>query len=249
MFDCMSELLTREVTALNDNYSHANKELVLHLIDFLISFAYGENHRNLLKEWLINEKPSVGSVQFDSKLVNQENRFRIVKLIFRSRKIPIEEKEALLAKEIERDQNSDRSILVKHYCYAARPEPEIKKELWNKFVNQPTSESLYNMQSLMSGFSSRDQLDLVEDYLKNKFFDAVCDVGKKNEFQYVRSFVSSLSPSYYVENETISKLEKVAEQVKDLDQLSKLILEDVDDLKRSLKAHKLCEEYISRTNA
>ena len=248
MFDCMSELLAREVTALNNNYTTANKELVLHLIDFLICFAYSEDHIALLKQWLINKVPSIGNVEFDSNLVNQENRFKIVKLIFKSRNISIEEKEALLSVEVERDQNSDRSTLARHYCYAARPEPEIKKELWDKFVYHSTTESLYNMQSLMSGFAQRSQLDLVEDYLKNKFFDVVAEVGKKNEFQYVRSFVSCLSPSYYVDEENISKLEVVAQIVKDQDQLHKCILEDVDDLKRCLKAHKLCEEYLSTQN-
>ena len=243
MFDSVAELLTREVTAYNTSHNKTNKELILHLIDFLVGFAYTENHFEALKTWLAADKPSIAGAQFESSFLTQENRFKIVKLIHRSRKTSDEEKEKLLAAEVERDKNSDRSILAKLACYAAKPNKSIKEELWNKFVNQPTSDSLYNMETLMGNFASRDQLDLVGDYLKNKFFDVLHEVGKNNDFFYVRSFVTSLAPSYYVDEETLVKLEKLAEGVKDLDQVHKCVVELIDDMKRCLKAHKKCQEY------
>jgi aminopeptidase N len=245
MFDCIVELLTREVTAYNNNYSKSNKQLILHLVDFAVSFAYTENQIELLKPWLAQEKPSINNVEFDSHFLTQENRFKIVKLIHRSRKISDEEKEKLLQNEVVRDKNSDQSILAKLACYASKPDEKIKEELWKKFVFQSTSDSLYNMETLMANFASRDQLDLVKDYLQNKFFEVVPEVGKANDFFYVRTFVNCLSPSYYVDEETIGKLEKLAEKVKDQDQVHKCILELCDDMKRMLKAHKLCEEYIA----
>ena len=69
----------------------------------------------------------------------------------------------------------------------------------------------------MAYFASRDQLDLVEEYLQTKFFEVLIDVGKNNDFFYVRSFVDSLSSHYWQNEETISKLEKLAEKVKELD--------------------------------
>lgn len=244
MFDCIVELLTRELTAYNNNYNKSNKELILHLLDFLVSFSFTENHISILRSWLTDtEKIALGDVQFDSSLLTQENRFRIVKMVHRSRKISNEEKQKLLDIEVQRDKNSDRSVQAKFACYAARPDSSIKSELWNKFVHQSTSESLYNMQYMMANFAPRDQLDLVDDYIKNKFFEVVYNVGKNNDFFYVRAFVDYLAPIYYADDETICKMDKLAETVKDFDQVAKLIKEHADDMKRFQKAHKLCEEY------
>jgi hypothetical protein len=217
MFDCVADLLTREVTTFANNYKEANKDLVLHLVDYLIRFAYTESHMELLKSWLNSDKLSINGVAFESFFLTQDNRFNIVKLLHRSRVIPKEEKDSLLNKEVERDNNSDRSVLAKLACYASLPDKQVKEELWTKFVYQSTSDSLYNMETLMAYFASRDQLDLVEEYLQTKFFEVLIDVGKNNDFFYVRSFVDSLSSHYWQNEETISKLEKLAEKVKELD--------------------------------
>jgi aminopeptidase N len=243
MFESVSSLLIRVLTA-----EKKNKDLILHLLDFLISFAYSEEQWGQLAEWLRSDQPHLGSVCFDSNLLNQQNRFRIVQLLFRSRKITDEEKEKLLAVEIERDKNSDRCILAKLACHASKPDKAIKEALWNKFVNQSTSDSLYNMETLMGNFALRDQLDLVEPFLKEKFFEVLYDVGKNNDFFYIRSFVNSLAPSFFVEPEIILKLESLSEKVKELDQLKKCLMELIDNMKRCLKAHQLCEDYMKSLN-
>ena len=242
MFDSVTSLLIRELSQ-----NKSNKDLLNHLLDFLISFAHSESHWTLLSYWLKTDQPQIGSVTFDSKILTQENRFRIVKLVFRSRKVSDEEKEKLLAVEVERDKNSDRSILAKLACNASKPDKANKQALWSKFVTQATSDSLYNMETLMAYFALRDQLDLVEPFLREKFFEVLYDVGKSNDFFYVRSFVNSLAPSYFVEPEIICKLEALSEKVKELDQVRKCLLELTDDMKRCLKAHQLCEEYMGQT--
>jgi hypothetical protein len=244
LFDVIADILARQVTLYNSG-DKSSKELILHLIDNLISFAYTEDHIAFLKNWLTTN-PSIQNVSIDNSLLTQDNRFKILKHIFRSRIIADSEKEDLLKIEIERDNNSDRALRAKLTCYASQPKKEVKNELWNKFVYQSTSDSLYNMEAFMSGFSSRDQLDLVEDYLKNKFFEVLKDVGKNNDFFYVRDFVGSLSPSYYVDEETIEKLQLLCKSIEDLDQVHKCVVELVDDMKRMLKAHRLCEEYFSQ---
>ena len=240
MFKSISELLAREIQ--NYNNQSGNKDLILHLFDFLVGFTYGDTNTNILASWLTETKPKILNETFDINLLSQENRFKIVNLIFKSRKVTDEEKEKYLSNEVARDKNSDRSTLYKLACYASKPDPKIKEELWQKFVYQSTCDSLYNMEALMGGFSSRDQLDLVQDYLLNKFFEVVPEVGRSNEFLYVRAFVTCLSPSYYVNEDTINKLENLAERIKDLDQVHKEVIELADDLKRCLKAHKLCEK-------
>jgi len=43
----------------------------------------------------------------------------------------------------------------------------------------------------------------------------------------------------------ISRLEKLAEEQKSIDTLNRKIKEMSDDMRRFLKAHKLCEQYLS----
>ena len=223
----------------------SNNDLLLHLIDFLVGFAFTEEHISYLKNW-ITDGISVNGLKIHDKFLTQENRFKIVKLIHRSKVISNSEKEDLLSNEIKRDKNSDSSTLAKLACYASRPEKDIKEELWNKFVYQSTSDSLYNMETLMNNFSSRDQLDITDEYLRNKFFDVLENVGKNNEFLYVRSFIACLSPIYWIDEENIKKLEKLSEEVKYMDAVYKCVVETTDDMKRMLKAHKLCEEYLNK---
>ena len=50
----------------------------------------------------------------------------------------------------------------------------------------------------------------------------------------------------FVEEEMIKKLEELVEKVKDLPQVKRYIMEEVDLMKRKLITHKLCEEYLSK---
>lgn len=239
LFDSVHELLKNALK----QKENLNKEVVLHLIDYLIGFTYGEENILKLKNYL-NEGIVIEGNRVDDKLFTQANRFRIVQLVHRSRVISKEEKAQLLETEVLKDKNSDRSVLARHACYAATPDAHIKQELWDKYVNKPTSDSLYNMETSMAYFASRDQLDLVKEYINDKFFDGLLAIGKNNDFFYVRSFISSLAPIYFVDKETIERLEKLAEEIKSLDAVRKVLLETIDSMKRSLKAHNLCEEYL-----
>jgi hypothetical protein len=225
-----------------------NKEIVLNLLDLIITIAHSEEHMKILRGWL-ESGPYVlnkdgNKVEIKNSLLNQDNRFIIIAFIFRSRVISLEEKNKLLEAEIEKDKNSDRSVRARCKCRAALPDKEIKAELWNKFVNDFDSESLYNMKSYMAYFASIDQLDLVEDFVTNKFFEDAMKVSKK-EFFYVDAFVSSCGPILCVTQENINKLEELAEKSKEFDNLRRKSLELADDMRRFLTAQNLAQEYLN----
>ena len=96
----------------------------------------------------------------------------------------------------------------------------------------------------MSYFASIDQLDLVEEFLRVKFFEDVAKIGKQDHF-YVDAFVMYCSPVYYVEQDVIKRLEIVAEEVKQFDTLRRRLLELADDMRRFLKAQSLAEVYLA----
>ena len=212
-------------------------------VRYLLQFACSEEHRVLFVSWF-KDGPFVTSskgekIPIKSSLLSQENRFSLVTFIHESKTISLDEKTKLMEKEIENDKNSDQSVEFRHACYAARPEPEIKKELWEKYTNKPTSESLVNMQSSMGQFVSRDNLDIIAPYVKERFFEDVFKVAGNVDRFYMVSYVNSLSPYLFVCEEMIEKLQALNNKATD-DTMKKEVSNLVDDMKRKLKAHKLC---------
>jgi hypothetical protein len=228
-----------------------NKEITMNLIDLLVEFAYTDEHVDLLKDWLVNNKTYVindeQKIEFSEDLVNQDNRFNIVALIYKRKDISLEEKEKILENQIKRDNNSDRSVRARCKCTASLPDKVLKNELWDKFIHQPTSDSLYNMKSYMSGFAPIDQLPLVEDYLKVKFFEDALEVAKQDYF-YITYFILYCSPSMYVNIHIIESVEKLAEKCENYDIMKRKLLELSDDMRRFLKAQSLAEVYLSLLN-
>jgi len=217
------------------------------LISTVIDYSRSEEQINFIKSWL-SEGPHIvikenEKKKFSDSFLTQDLRFKIVLTVHKSRTIHDDEKQKLLEVEIEKDKNSDRSVRARHYCDAARPDKENKKKLWNKFVNESNSDTLHNIGAAMGEFASRDQLDLVEEYLTEKFFTDSPGVAKKVEHFYLDQFLSHCSPKLFINEEMIAKLEKLAFDNKDIDTLYRKLSEMVDDMKRFLKAHKLCEEY------
>jgi aminopeptidase N len=237
MFDLVCFLLEKNV---------ADKQVTMNLMEILISFATTEDHTNLLRTWLTDE-PTVcvngKKTVLPKELLNQNNRFAIVALIHRSSTISPEEKQKYLDNEIEKDKNSDLSTRAKCKCKASLPDKQVKQEIWNKLVNEPSSDSLYNMKSYMAGFASVEQLELIEDYLKNKFFEDAKTVGKQEHF-YVDAWVNACAPIFYVDDGTIGRIECLAKESEN-DTLKRRLLELADDMKRFAKSQKLIETYFN----
>ena len=243
IFSIVLQMLKAQLILLHHNACLASKDLVLNLIQRVISFSCTEEHFDLFLKWLEGNQ-RIDEVVFPENIISQDHRFGMIKRIYQSKLITFEKKEQLLHREIGRDNMSDRSVLAKFYCYAIRPEKAVKEELWNRFVNEPKSDSLYNMESMMAGFAPISQMDLTLEYTKHRFFEVVSKVAKENDFFFVRSFVECLGPSLYPEEEVMFKLEKLSEEVKEYDTLQKYVLEMIDNLKRKKKAYDLCEDYL-----
>ena len=242
MFDLVLKLLANNLN---------EKEMVLNLIELLIGFAYSEEHMKFLREW-VESGPYVvkegSKVTIPSNLLSQDNRFSIVAFIYRSRVISLEEKTKLLEAEVERDKNSDRSIRARCRCRASLPDAEVKKEIWEMIVNPPESESLYNMKAYMSGFTSIDQLDLVEKYVLDSFLEEGAVTVAKQDYFYVDAFVNFCGPVYFVRPDVIERIESVAEKVQDRDQMRRKLLELADDMRRFHKAQALAELKMALLN-
>ena len=183
-------------------------------------------------------------INLDPKLVSQEDRFRFLKPIFSSRTIKLEDKQKLLDEEVKKDNNSNESVENKISCNALLPDRKNKELLWKKITTETTSDSLVNMQTIMGSFAPVDQYDLVEDFVKEKYFEVIPELGKNNEAFYIKSFVECCGPTYFANEETIKKFEALIEKVKDMSQVKRYVEEECDFIKRKMKSEKLCEEYL-----
>ena len=228
LFEELKNLLETQLSSID-----FKKDLIKPILMYLPSYSDEDNVQYLIQ--LMN---------LDPKLVSQEDRFRFLKTIFICRNINLEDKQKMLEAEVKRDKNSDNSITAKLACNALLPDRKNKEILWNKITKETTSDSLVNMQTIMGAFAPVEQYDLVDDFIKEKYFEVIPELGKNNESFYIKDFIGECGPTHYPTDEIIKKYEDLIEKVKDMSQVKKYVAEECDLLKRIKKAHELCEEYM-----
>ena len=231
-FKIMKEMLEKELSKIN-----YNKDKAKNLLIYLNGFASGEEDKKYL----------IRLLNLDSSMITQTRRFSYIKTIYTSRTIPIEQKEQLLNREIKRDNNSADSLIAKIACNAALPDRANKEKLWKKITEESNSDSLTNMEAIMMGFAPVEQYDLVEDFLKEKFFDVLPKIGKNNEAFFVRYFIGYLSPQQFTDNDIIDKMDKMINELKedkDQTQVVKYLIETCEIMKRTKISREKCEKYL-----
>ena len=231
-FKIMRNMLESELSKIN-----FNKDKVKNFLIYLNGFAIIEEDKKYL----------IRLLNLDSNMITQSRRFAYVKTIYTSRNIPLEEKEQLLNREIKRDKNSADSLTAKITCNAALPDRANKERLWKKITEESNSDSLTNMESIMVGFAPIEQYDLVEDFLKDKFFEVLPKIGKNNEAFFVNYFIGYLSPTQFTDDEIIHKMDKLINELKDdkdQTQVIKYLTQTCDSMKRIKISREKCEKYL-----
>ena len=231
-FKIMRNMLESELSKIN-----FNKDKVKNFLIYLNGFAIIEEDKKYL----------IRLLNLDSNMITQSRRFAYVKTIYTSRNIPLEEKEQLLNREIKRDKNSADSLTAKITCNAALPDRANKERLWKKITEESNSDSLTNMESIMVGFAPIEQYDLVEDFLKDKFFEVLPKIGKNNEAFFVNYFIGYLSPTQFNDDEIIQKMDKLINELKDdkeQTQVIKYLTQTCDSMKRIKISREKCEKYL-----
>ena len=225
-------MLEKELSKIN-----FNKERVKMILIYLNSYASDEEDKKYL----------IRLLNLDSDMITQSRRFAYVKTIYASKTIQLEEKETLLNREIKRDKNSADSLTAKLTCNAALPDRANKERLWKKITEESNSDSLTNMEAIMRGFAPVEQYDLVEDFLTEKFFEALPKIGKNNEAFFVNYFIRYLSPKKFTNDEILQKMEKLVNELredKEQSQALKYLTQTFDDMKRAKISREKCEKYL-----
>ena len=231
-FKILKNMIEKELSKIN-----FNKERVKMILIYLNSYASDEEDKKYL----------IRLLNLDSDMITQSRRFAYVKTIYTSRTIQLEEKETLLNREIKRDKNSADSLTAKLTCNAALPDRANKERLWKKITEESNSDSLTNMEAIMIGFAPVEQYDLVEDFLTEKFFEALPKIGKNNEAFFVNYFIRYLSPKKFTNDEILQKMEKLINELredKEQSQALKYLTQTFDDMKRAKISREKCEKYL-----
>ena len=231
-FLVLKKMLENQLSLIN-----FNKEFVKNIFIHISAYAIEEEHKKYLIKLL----------NYESQLMTQSQRFSFVQAIYASRSIPLGEKEKLLNTEMKKDKNSKDSIEAKLVCNALLPDRKNKEKLWQKLTEESNSDSLANMKAIMIGFAPVEQYDIIEDFLKEKFFEALPKLGKNNEMFFIQYFISYLAPSQFTSHEMISKIEQFINKLKeDKEQIQsvKYLMIILDLMKRTKISREKCEKYL-----
>ena len=97
------------------------------------------------------------------------------------------------------------------------------------------------------GFAPIEQYDLVEDFLKEKFFEVLPKIGKNNEAFFVSYFIGYLAPSHFTDDEIIQKMDKLINELKedkDQAQVVRYLIQTCEIMKRTKISREKCEKYL-----
>ena len=117
---------------------------------------------------------------------------------------------------------------------AARPNPAAKAEAWESVVS--TGDLPNTIQaSIIGGFTSADQLRLLEPYFE-KYFQAVKDVwaGRTNEI--AQQIVIGLYPALRIDESTLARTDRYLAEEDPVPALRRLLVEGRDGVARALRA-------------
>lgn len=238
-----------------------NKELILTVLQQITNAAQSKDNLSILVEWIeyYNKHREEGfkqtnkticckydnmNIEFPIDLLSQSHRFTIIKALFTTNTYDFDYRSKLLDNELKYDPKSDIALNAKFYCQSANANIKNKEEAWKKIVYSPDSESLPIMESLMSGFVSKFQLDLTKKYLTEDFFNVLEHVAKVNDHFYTSAFIQTLSPDHFASEDVIEKLLKASEKLSNYDCAKRELITCADQMKRQLKTHNICNKYI-----
>ena len=223
LFDLTHKLLTQT------DPSNSNRLVLLR--EKLIEFADDDRHIEILLKWFNGEHAPLN----DIKLTNQ-NKWSIVSKAYKYKKLPLEEKHALLEK-MKKEDPSDISKTVEKHVEGYLVPKEKRAEVFKAFAKQG-ADSVKLSGSLMGGFNHESLLEHNKEFHK-QFFDTLLQVFENNDKEYSKAYYTSLYPNgddletYVAQTEAlVGKIDPVKDAW-----LQKILKTSINDTKRRLKTY------------
>ncbi|MCJ7725363.1 MAG: aminopeptidase N [Acidimicrobiia bacterium] len=139
--------------------------------------------------------------------------------------------EQRLASERTRDQ-SDRGARAMVRAEAARPDPDLKAEVWDRIHNHGY-DSLHLALAAAGGFWRRQQAEMVEPFVP-RFFEGLPGLFAEWEPEAARGYFNSFFPHYRIESSTRDLIAGLRERADLGPILERMLIEQDDVIQRAL---------------
>jgi len=198
----------------------------------VVSLAKTSQAIQILSDWLNGKVKLINNNEYE---LDQSLRWRIISiLVSRGCEGAIER----VDEELKRDK-SDNGKRAASGCVISQPKEDVKEAAWKRFLEFDTKSgegSLHAVCAEMSGFGRSSKKELLIKYVDGYFHNAK-KIATEKSLQFARAWLSSLFPSWLGDNEELLKrCEKLLEECTEDDKLlKKSLLQQMDDLKRSIK--------------
>ncbi len=136
-----------------------------------------------------------------------------------------------VASERVRDR-SDRGSRAVITAEAARPDPAVKEEVWERIHNNGYG-SLHLAMAAGRGFWQRSQAAILEPYVP-RFFEGLPGLFTEWEAEASRAYFRTLFPWHRIDGSLVSRVEALSSRGDLGPMLRRLLIEAGDDLKRAL---------------
>lgn len=158
-------------------------------------FFETENHSQLMVRWL--ERGQAFIQDGDETVITNltmSNKRNILKGLCSMSSVQQVAKLSLM-QQILGDDKSDEAVQTRIYCLAAMPDPESKKDAWNKLQNADQAKmSQKEMEQVIFGFMSQnDQPQLTKKY-EDAFFATLYEHYKTSSYNLFKHYIKTLMP-------------------------------------------------------
>jgi aminopeptidase N len=160
--------------------------------------------------------------------VDQEMRWNVA---VAAAALGAESADARLQAERERDP-SDRGDRAMVRAHAARPDPAVKEEVWER-IHGDGYDSLHLTMSAAAGFWRRRQREMLEPFVP-RFFDGLPGLFDEWEQEAARGYFMNFFPGYRIDEDARSAVAGLLDRDDLGSMLRRLLVEREDALRRAL---------------
>ncbi|MEP7055179.1 MAG: aminopeptidase N [Actinomycetota bacterium] len=141
--------------------------------------------------------------------------------------------DAAIAAELERDPTAAGQ---RHStsARASRPTAAAKAEAWTTIMDDPDLPNAM-LGAWIAGFSSHDQLPLLEQY-RERYFERVNDIWESRSSEMAQDIVVGLYPSVFIEQATLDRTDEYLRTASPPAALRRLLIEGRDGVARAMRA-------------
>ena len=227
------------------------------LLESLISFASSEQQVKLIYKWFVTGKATdAQDRQIEGITINTKLRHTLIRKIYGSEHIPIQQKKELFV-QLAKIDTSDMLGRTEKFCQAADPNPDSKREAFMEIYERCSDMSLQHVQEMCRGFRQGNQKEQIT-ALSDEFFARIEGIVNEKAYSLTRYIYLFTQPSLYASQEEFDRFSALKQQLDNYtpeqkkegtNRLSKWITETLQEIGQKQEARRLSAQWAATQNA